>query len=90
MAQFQDWENIIYIEPRIISKAIEWLIKYQTPSGAFMETPAYQAVPLDKKADAYVSSNNCFCFLASLYPFLCRALLCFDVSTASFLSSLFT
>ncbi|ROT65787.1 hypothetical protein C7M84_016234 [Penaeus vannamei] len=53
MAQFQDWENIIYIEPRIISKAIEWLIKYQTPSGAFMETPAYQAVPLDKKADAY-------------------------------------
>ncbi|XP_063601843.1 CD109 antigen-like [Penaeus indicus] len=53
MAQFQDWENIIYIEPRIISKAIEWLIQYQAPSGAFMETPTYQEVPLDKKADAY-------------------------------------
>ncbi|XP_047481542.1 CD109 antigen-like [Penaeus chinensis] len=53
MAQFQDWENIIYIEPRIISKAVEWLIQYQTPSGAFMETPTYQEVPLDKKADAY-------------------------------------
>ncbi|XP_068210039.1 CD109 antigen-like [Palaemon carinicauda] len=53
-AQFQDWENLIYVEPRIISKAVEWLVKWQnTDTGAFMETPSYQEVPLDKKADAY-------------------------------------
>ncbi|KAK7085756.1 hypothetical protein SK128_008452, partial [Halocaridina rubra] len=53
-AQFQDWENIIYIEPRIISKAISWLVKWQNPqTGAFMETPSYQEVPLDKKANSY-------------------------------------
>ncbi|XP_069938701.1 CD109 antigen [Cherax quadricarinatus] len=53
-AQFQDWENIIYIEPRIISKAIEWLVKWQDPiTGAFRETPSYEKVPLDKKASSY-------------------------------------
>lgn len=54
-AQFQDWENLIYIEPRIISKAVEWLVKWQDPiTGAFRETPDYENVPLDKKADSHV------------------------------------
>ncbi|KAK3858623.1 hypothetical protein Pcinc_035182 [Petrolisthes cinctipes] len=53
-AQFQDWENLIYIEPRIISKAVEWLVKWQNPNnGAFMETPFYDRVPLDKKASPH-------------------------------------
>ncbi|CAL4102803.1 unnamed protein product [Meganyctiphanes norvegica] len=51
--QFQDWENILYIDSRVISKAVRWLIKWQTPTGAFMETPTYQEIPLDQKASAY-------------------------------------
>ncbi|XP_042213472.1 CD109 antigen-like [Homarus americanus] len=58
-AQFQDWENLIYIEPKIISTAVEWLVKWQDPvSGAFRETPGYEDVPLDKKANGYSYGNE--------------------------------
>ncbi|XP_076046263.1 CD109 antigen-like [Oratosquilla oratoria] len=53
-AQFQDWENYLYIEPQIISKAIEWLISNQNmETGAFMETATYQELPLDKKMNSF-------------------------------------
>ncbi|KAB7502079.1 Antigen [Armadillidium nasatum] len=45
-AQFQDWENLIYIEPYIVSKAVSWLLKYQTDEGSFMEYGNYQKIPL--------------------------------------------
>ncbi|KAK8389963.1 hypothetical protein O3P69_012881 [Scylla paramamosain] len=54
-AQFQDWENLLYIEPEIISKAVAWMIKWQDlTTGAFRETPHYERIPLDKKASPYM------------------------------------
>lgn len=58
-AQFQDWENYIYIQPDIISKAVAWMIKWQDPLlGAFRETPDYERIPLDKKASPYMYANK--------------------------------
>ena len=37
-ATFQEWENFLYIDPNIIQDAIEWLLRFQTPDGAFVET----------------------------------------------------
>ena len=53
-AQFQDWENLIYIQPEIIDKGVSFLLRYQdSESGAFMETPAYQNTPLSQKTSPY-------------------------------------
>ena len=49
-SQFQDWENYLYVEPRILSEAAEWLCLYQNPDGSFNETEWYQQ-PLDQKMD---------------------------------------
>ncbi|XP_050698378.1 CD109 antigen-like isoform X1 [Eriocheir sinensis] len=58
-AQFQDWENYIYIQPNIISKAVAWMIKWQDPVlGAFRETPDYERIPLDKKVSPYMYANK--------------------------------
>nr|XP_045602144.1 CD109 antigen-like [Procambarus clarkii] len=50
LASFQDWENLIYIDPALITMAAKWLLEYQTPAGAFAETPNYTH-PLDSKAN---------------------------------------
>ncbi|XP_037084851.1 CD109 antigen-like [Pollicipes pollicipes] len=48
-AKFQDWENFLYIEPEIISKAMGWLVQHQdVRTGAFHETSNY-SIPLDPK-----------------------------------------
>ncbi|XP_043245415.1 CD109 antigen-like [Amphibalanus amphitrite] len=50
-AKFQDWENFLYIEPAIVSKAMSWLVQHQdNATGAFFETSNYSA-PLDPKID---------------------------------------
>lgn len=36
-ASFYEWENYIYIDPLVISKAVEWVLEHQTPEGAFYE-----------------------------------------------------
>ncbi|XP_017785160.1 PREDICTED: CD109 antigen isoform X2 [Nicrophorus vespilloides] len=36
-ASFYEWENYIYIDPVVISKAVEWVLKHQGPEGAFYE-----------------------------------------------------
>lgn len=36
-ASFYEWENFIYIDPVVISKAVEWVLEHQTPEGAFYE-----------------------------------------------------
>ncbi|CAG0890979.1 unnamed protein product [Darwinula stevensoni] len=43
---FQDWENFLYIDPEVISSAVEWLLDHQTLDGSFHETPEYET-PLD-------------------------------------------
>lgn len=45
-AAFQEWENFLYIDPSVITKAISWLIKHQSPDGAFYETTMF---PYDRK-----------------------------------------
>lgn len=36
-ASFYEWENYIYIDPKVITKAVEWVLEHQTPEGAFYE-----------------------------------------------------
>ncbi|XP_018299760.1 LOW QUALITY PROTEIN: CD109 antigen [Mycetomoellerius zeteki] len=36
-ASFYEWENFLYIDPEVISQAISWILKHQTPEGAFYE-----------------------------------------------------
>ena len=57
-AKFQDWENFLYIEPAIISKAMSWLVQHQdNNTGAFFETSNY-SVPLDPKIDPKVPGQD--------------------------------
>ncbi|XP_037068259.1 CD109 antigen-like [Pollicipes pollicipes] len=49
-SQFQDWENYLYVEPRILSEAAEWLCLFQNADGSFNETKWY-VYPLDQKMD---------------------------------------
>lgn len=55
LASFQDWENLIYIDPAVINSATEWMLRYQTQLGAFAETPNYTH-PLDSKTNPLRSS----------------------------------
>lgn len=36
-ASFYEWENYIYIDPEVISKAVAWILDHQTWEGAFYE-----------------------------------------------------
>ncbi|XP_069950501.1 CD109 antigen [Cherax quadricarinatus] len=47
-AQLQDWENLVYIEPRLINRAIAFLIDHQAEDGSFHETSHYN-ITLDYK-----------------------------------------
>ncbi|RWS29912.1 CD109 antigen-like protein, partial [Leptotrombidium deliense] len=42
-ATFQEWENFLYIDQEIISKAISWILQHQSSEGGFYERhwPAY-------------------------------------------------
>lgn len=46
IATFQEWENFLYIDPTVISRAVEWILNYQTADGSFYEVSLY---PLDRK-----------------------------------------
>ncbi|XP_066263111.1 CD109 antigen [Euwallacea similis] len=37
-ASFYEWENYIYIDPVVISRAVEWVLRHQTEEGSFYET----------------------------------------------------
>ena len=50
----QDWENLIYIDPSVVNQATAWMLDYQTPNGAFIETSNYTH-PLDSKTNPPVS-----------------------------------
>ncbi|XP_025075919.1 CD109 antigen [Pogonomyrmex barbatus] len=36
-ASFYEWENYLYIDPEVIAQAVSWILKHQTPEGAFYE-----------------------------------------------------
>lgn len=37
-ASFYEWENYIYIDPQVVSKAVNWVLDHQSREGAFYET----------------------------------------------------
>lgn len=45
-ATFQEWENFLFIDPNIIQNAVGWLLRFQTPDGAFVET---SVIPHNRK-----------------------------------------
>lgn len=36
-ASFYEWENYLYIDPLVVQKAIRFVLRHQTPEGAFYE-----------------------------------------------------
>lgn len=36
-ASFYEWENYLYIDPLVVQKAIRFVLRHQTPDGAFYE-----------------------------------------------------
>ena len=36
-ANFNEWENYLYIDPSVIAKAVNWMIQFQSSEGAFYE-----------------------------------------------------
>ncbi|KAB7495813.1 Antigen, partial [Armadillidium nasatum] len=50
VANFQDWENLIYIDPKLFQRGVRFILQYQTDQGSFQETDEY-IHPLDPKVD---------------------------------------
>uniref|UniRef100_T1IYG4 CD109 antigen n=1 Tax=Strigamia maritima TaxID=126957 RepID=T1IYG4_STRMM len=40
-ANSKDWENFLYIDENVVTDAIAWILKFQTPYGAFFESSVY-------------------------------------------------
>lgn len=47
-AQLEEWENLIYVDPRLINRAVAFVLDHQESDGSFRETPALH-VALDHK-----------------------------------------
>ncbi|XP_076069383.1 CD109 antigen-like [Oratosquilla oratoria] len=50
LTKHEDWENYLYIEPKIINECVDFLIDHQLPDGSFIETK-WTNVTLDHKMD---------------------------------------
>ncbi|KPM04684.1 LDL, Prenyltransferase and alpha-2-macroglobulin domain-containing protein [Sarcoptes scabiei] len=37
LSTFQEWENFLYVDPKVIQNAIDWLLKQQQSDGSFQE-----------------------------------------------------
>lgn len=51
-ATFQEWENYMFIDKKVIEKAIAWILKFQTQEGSFYEpfiTPHDRKMNLSSK-----------------------------------------
>ena len=40
-ANFNEWENYLYIDPAVIANAVGWMIQFQTQDGAFYEVARF-------------------------------------------------
>ena len=45
-AQLEDWENLVYVEPRLVTDTIDFLLKHQAADGSFHETHHYDNTTL--------------------------------------------
>ena len=56
-SQFQDWENHYFVDRKLLSSSVKWIIDQQNPDGTFHETDDY-SLPIDR---TFVSIlNNIF------------------------------
>lgn len=62
-AQHEDWENLLYIDPRIIRKGVVFLLRHQMADGGFQEEGSFA---LDSKV-AFCVKFECniefYCFM---------------------------
>ncbi|XP_054721683.1 CD109 antigen-like [Uloborus diversus] len=54
LAQYPDWENFLYIDPEMLSKSVEFILKHQTREGSFYEVSTY---PWNRKLNALNSHD---------------------------------
>ena len=47
-SQFQDWENHFFVDAKLLTSSVKWLLQYQRHDGSFTETNEYP-VPLDRR-----------------------------------------
>ncbi|KAB7493685.1 hypothetical protein Anas_10340 [Armadillidium nasatum] len=47
-AMFEEWEYLIYVDPRVLTDAVKFMLKHQNPDGDFGETEFYN-ITLDHK-----------------------------------------
>ena len=47
-SQFQDWENHFFVDVKLLTSSVKWLLQYQRQDGSFTETDGYP-VPLDRR-----------------------------------------
>ena len=52
-SQFQDWENYYFVDRKLLSNCVQWLLGYQNEDGTFEETD-YYSFPLDRRLVANV------------------------------------
>lgn len=60
-ASFYEWENYLYIDPLVVQKAIRFVLKHQTPEGAFYEitwSPDRKANGTLHLADDHIKYRN--------------------------------
>uniref|UniRef100_A0A0P5Q5G8 Macroglobulin complement-related protein n=1 Tax=Daphnia magna TaxID=35525 RepID=A0A0P5Q5G8_9CRUS len=47
-SQFQDWENHFYVDRRLMTSSVKWILQFQRRDGSFGETEDY-ILPLDRR-----------------------------------------
>lgn len=58
-SQFQDWENHFFVDLKLLTSSVKWLLQYQKRDGSFIETDGYP-VPLDRRL-MVITVNWCLC-----------------------------
>ena len=48
-SQFQDWENHYFVDRKLLTSCVQWILKHQKADGAFEESLDYYDFPLDRR-----------------------------------------
>lgn len=57
-ASFYEWENFIYIDPFVIQKSVQWLLRHQTEEGSFYETTWSPDRKMNSSSSELLRSKN--------------------------------
>ena len=52
-SQFQDWENHYYVDQRLLTNSVKWILQFQRRDGSFGETENYIS-PLDRRLLVFI------------------------------------